>query len=335
MGILQKDRHGARALKPPIPVPEIWVQRIKQDEETDDDTTSAQETQLMQTLRSQALDLATRVDFTWLEQSKLLKHIGESLSSLKRLSEVSLATLGYLRQVAIPMFVECYFLPSDIAVRRQVIPILKSLSALDPSCIDNVLQANLLAFIGAREQYHELEMFHAADATIAAEVYGRQLVSQRALALEVLASVPQGFPVIRRFVSDVLAYAASALDASLPQLCEPRQDIGSVELVGLREDCTQIMRLVFMCVSKLIAEDSGGAQGPAIAGDLQSAILASMRAPSPGFVEQTLARVYALCWQLVGSDNAALKSRQVAAMVMVALIEGAGMPRQQRAVALA
>ncbi|KAJ2563687.1 hypothetical protein GGH12_002455 [Coemansia sp. RSA 1822] len=335
MGILQKDRHGARALKPPIPVPEIWEQRIKQDEETDDDTTSAQETQLMQTLRSQALDLATRVDLTWLEQSKLLKHIGESLSSLKRLSEVSLATLGYLRQVAIPMFVECYFMPSDIAVRRQVIPILKSLSALDPSCIDNVLQANLLAFIGAREQYHELEMFHAADATIAAEVYGRQLVSQRALALEVLASVPQGFPVIRRFVSDVLAYAASALDASLPQLCEPRQDIGSVELVGLREDCTQIMRLVFMCVSKLIAEDVGGTHGPAIAGDLQSAILASMRAPSPGFVEQTLARVYALCWELVGSDNAALKSRQVAAMVMVALIEGSGLSRQQRAVALA
>ncbi|KAJ2823252.1 hypothetical protein IWW50_003859, partial [Coemansia erecta] len=335
MGILQKDRHGARALKPPIPVPEIWMERINEDQETDSDSVSAQETQLMQALRAHTVDLATRgEDLTWLEQSKLLKHIGESLSGLKRLSEVSLATLSFLREVAIPIFVECYFMPSDIAVRRQAIPIIKSLSALDPSCLDNVLQANLLAFIGARSQYQELETFHAADARVTADVYERQLVSQRAQALEVLASVPQGFPVIRRFVSDVLAYAATALDETLPQLCEPRQDIGSVELVALREDCTQIMRLVFMCVSKLIAEEQPK-QGAAIAGDLQAAILASMRTPSPGYVEKTLSRVYALCWELVGSDNAALNSRQVAAMVMVALIEGAGLPREQRAVALA
>ncbi|KAJ2850414.1 hypothetical protein IWW36_001903 [Coemansia brasiliensis] len=334
MGILQKDRRGTRALKPPIPVPDIWTERIKVDQETDDEAASDQEMQLMQRVRSDCVDLATQADITWLEQSKLLKSIDMSLSGLRKLPQVSLSTLSYLRQVAIPMFVECYFMPNDMAVRRQAIPLIKVSSALDPSCVDNVLQANLLAFVGMQEKYHEMDVLSTADREVTELVYARQLVGQRAQALEVLASVPQGFPVIRRFVSDVLAFAANSLDDALPQLRSPRKGLGSVELVALRDDCTQLMRLVFMCLSKLLAEDVGTKES-AVGDDLLTAILASMRTPSPGFVEQTLTRVYALSWDLIGCEHAAINSRQVAAMVLVSLIEGAGLSKQNRAVALA
>ncbi|KAJ1868675.1 hypothetical protein LPJ55_005837, partial [Coemansia sp. RSA 990] len=334
MGILQKDRRGTRALKPPIPVPDIWTERIKVDQETDDETASAQETQLMQRVRSDCVDLATQADTTWLEQSKLLKSIDMSLSGLRRLPQVSLSTLSYLRQVAIPMFAECYFMPNDMAVRRQAIPLIKASSALDPSCVDSVLQANLLAFVGMQEKYAEMDVLSIADKEVAEQVYARQLVGQRAQALEVLASVPQGFPVIRRFVSDVLAFAANALEDTLPRLRTLRKGLGSVELVALRDDCTHLMRLMFMCLSKLLAEDVGSKES-AIGDDLLTAILASMRLPSHGFVEQTLARVYALSWDLIGCEHASLNSRQVAAMVLVSLIEGAGLSKQNRAVALA
>ncbi|KAJ1727068.1 hypothetical protein LPJ61_004781, partial [Coemansia biformis] len=331
MGILQKDRRGTRGAKPPIPVPGCWLARIGNDRrDSDDDASSKEEALLMQRLRSQADELAACSDATWMEQSKWLKATEVQLAGLKRLAEISPATLSFLRAVAIPMFVECYFLPADVVARRQAIPVIKALSQLDPSCVDSVLQANLLAYIGAQDRYAELEVQDIVDGWCADEAYARQTAGQRALALEVLANVPLGLAVMRRFTSDILAYAAASLDRALPDLSSPSGDAGSVEVAALRDACTQHMRLACLCVSKLVSDDAQDA-----CGSLQLAILASMRSPSPGFVEQTLARMYALCWQLVGCEHASLSGRQVAAMVLVALIEGAGTSREGRAVALA
>ncbi|KAJ1733379.1 hypothetical protein LPJ72_002900 [Coemansia sp. Benny D160-2] len=342
MGILQKDRHGTKSTKPPIPVPDCWIERIRADADVgaaDDEEgkaekgaaelgdESSEETGIMQLLRTLTTELATKSDTTWLEQSKRLKAIDNHLSGLGRLSEVSSATLLHVRTVMIPIFVECYFLPSDLAVRRQAIPLIKHLSQLDPSCVDNVLQANLLAFIGSPKSIcAELDVFDTADSKVADDIYSRQSARHRAQALEVLATVPQGFPVISRFVSEVLAYTSSTLDDTLPRLHNPQQGLGSVELVALREDCGQIIRLVFLCISKLMSEDSSA--------DIQSAILASMRIPSPGFVEKTLLRVYQLCWDLLSCEHASLNSRQVAALVLVSLIEGSGLTTKQRAILL-
>ncbi|KAJ1797881.1 hypothetical protein LPJ59_002853 [Coemansia sp. RSA 2399] len=282
----------------------------------------------MHELRKQIAGLAAKGDtVTWLEQSKRLKVIDGYLLGLHRLAEVSEETLLYLRTVAIPILVECYFLPSDLVVRRQAIPLIKQLSQLDPSCVDNVLQANLLAFIDApNDLCAEFDVFETADATIANTFYARLPVRHCAQALEVLATIPQGYPVIRRFVSEVLAYAASALDNALPQLHSPTQGLGSVELVALRDDCGQLIRLVFLCISKLMSDE------PSV--DIQEAILASMRIPSREFVEETLLRVYHLCWDLISCDHASLNSRQVAALVHVSLIEGSGLTTKQRAILL-
>ncbi|KAJ2402195.1 hypothetical protein GGI23_000888 [Coemansia sp. RSA 2559] len=334
MGILQKDRHGTKGTKPPISVPDCWIERIKADATDDgesaenDARSNSKEVDIMHELRKQIAELAAKGDTaTWLEQSKRLKVIEGYLLSLQRLAEVSEATLSYLRTVAIPIFVECYFLPTDLVVRRQAIPLIKQLSLLDPSCVDNVLQANLLAFIDApKDLCAEFDVFETADATIANDFYLRLPVRHCAQALEVLATIPQGSPVIRRFVSEVLAYAASALDNALPQLHNPTQGLGSVELVALRDDCGQLIRLVFLCISKLMSEE------PSV--DIQEAILASMRIPSREFVEETLLRVYHLCWDLISCDHASLNSRQVAALVHVSLIEGSGLTTKQRAILL-
>ncbi|KAJ2716244.1 hypothetical protein H4R19_000753, partial [Coemansia spiralis] len=331
MSIVQNDRRGTRGTKQPIPVPACWLARIGQDRsDTDDDACSKDEALLMQRLRAQADELAASSGATWMEQSKRLKAVEVHLAGLKRLAEISPATLSYLRTVAIPMYVECYFLPADVAVRRQAIPVVKSLSLLDPTCVDSVLQANLLAYIGAQGRYAELGVQDTVDAWCADEAYARQTAGQRAIALEVLANVPLGLSVMRRFASDIMAYAATALDQTLPRLYAPPSGAGTVEVAALADACTQHMRLACLCVSKLVAEDARGADG-----SLQEAILASMRSPSPEFVHETLARTYVLAWQLVDCDKASLNGRQVAAMVLVALIEGAGMSREARAVALA
>ncbi|KAJ1663299.1 hypothetical protein IW140_005150 [Coemansia sp. RSA 1813] len=334
MGILQKDRHSTKGSKPPIPVPDCWIERIKADidigidNDSDEQLPDDIEADIMHNLRAQIAELAAKGDTTWLEQSKRLKVIDGHLLGLQRLAEVSSATLSYLRTVAIPIFVECYFLPSDLAVRRQAIPLIKQLSLLDPSCVDNVLQANLLAYIGApKDLFDEFDVFDTADSTISEDFYAKQPVRHRAQALEVLATVPQGFPVIRRFVSEVLAYAAGALDNALPLLHSPMQGLGSVEITALRDDCGQTIRLVFLCISKLMFEGDSSA-------DIQEAILASMRIPSRGFVEETLLRVYQLCWDLISCEHASLNSRQVAALVHVSLIEGSGLTSKQRAILL-
>ncbi|KAJ2805242.1 hypothetical protein H4R20_002170 [Coemansia guatemalensis] len=301
----------------------------------------------MERLRSLTSELAN-TEATWLQQSKWLKEIEQQLSGLKKQPEVSLSTLSYLRSVAIPVFVECFFLPNEGTVRRQIIPIIKALSALDPSYVDSAVQANLLAYIGAQSCYQELLEQQKEKTGIAAdpeaiEIYDAQAVGHHAHAVEVLVDVPQGMAVVRRYVSDVLVYAAKALEASLPRLCgegdlnqqqqqQREEAMGSAELVLLRDNCTQIIRVVFLCLSKAAA-DSDDSVGKA--DSLQTAILASMRTPLPEYVEHTLARIYTLCWVLIGCESAALNSRQVAAMVLVALIEGAGLSRTGRAKALA
>ncbi|PIA13160.1 hypothetical protein COEREDRAFT_89799 [Coemansia reversa NRRL 1564] len=349
MGVLQRDRRGTRALKQPIPVLKRWMERIEYDHskphqtEEDENCVSKEESQLMERLDSLTSELANTAA-TWLEQSKWLKEIEHQLSALKKLPEVCLSTLSYLRTVAIPMFVECFFLPNEGTVRRQIIPIIKALSALDPSCVDSAIQANLLAYIGAQPCYQELLEQQLEKAGIAAdpeaiEIYDAQPVGHHAHAVEVLVDMPLGMAVVRRYVSDVLVYAAKALEASLPRLCgeagsnqKQQQAMGSAELVLLRENCTQVIRLVFLCLSRA-AVDNDNSVGNV--DSLQTTILASMRTPLPEYVEQTLARIYALCWVLIGCESAALNSRQVAAMVLVALIEGAGLSHTGRAKALA
>ncbi|KAJ2557812.1 hypothetical protein EV175_001118, partial [Coemansia sp. RSA 1933] len=338
----QKDRHASKGARLPIPVPACWIQRIKADADdicADDEQAAAaadadcdasiikREADIMLELRAQIAELAAKDDTTWLEQSKRLKVIDHHLLGLQRLEEVSSPTLSYLRSVAIPIFVECYFLPSDLAVRRQAIPLIKQLSLLDPSYVDNVLQANLLAFIGVPKAFcDDFDVFETANATVSSHFYAKQPARHRAQALEVLATIPQGAPVARRFVGEVLAYAAAALDSALPQLHSPAQGLGSVELVVLRDDCAQLIRLVFLCISKLMSEDSSV--------NIQDAILASMRIPSRAFVEETLLRMYNLCWDLISCDHATLNARQVAALVHVALIEGSGLTIKQRSAML-
>ncbi|KAJ1829118.1 hypothetical protein LPJ56_000627, partial [Coemansia sp. RSA 2599] len=349
MGILQKDKRGTKSARAPIPVPSFWLDRIQANPllpalSPADALDSAPEQRatifddaeraLVDRIHEQILALAADtpnadVAVTWLGQSKRLKTLEGLLNRLTRLSLMSPPTLSFLRTVAVPMLVECFFLPEDTTVRRQILPIIKALSCIDPSCVDCVLQANLLAFIDAQGFYRELDTFAIVDQQLTAQYYPRQPVWQRAHALEILAGVPQGLPVVRRFVSDVLAYCANALEIALPDLRCPKQGQGSVELVALREDCTQIIRLVFLCLSKLMAED------PNLSAGILPAILASMRTPLPGYVEKTLARIYRLCWDLISCDNASLNSRQVAAMVLVSLIQGAGLRPAQCAAQLA
>ncbi|KAJ2235931.1 hypothetical protein IWW45_002186, partial [Coemansia sp. RSA 485] len=334
MGILQKDRRGTKSAKAPIPVPSFWLERINA-APLNDTASSPQPGNsaavVVSQLRDQLLLLATSDSdiVTWLDQSKYLKTIQSQLTALTRHSQMEPSTLQFLRSVAVPMLIECFFLPQDTAIRRQILPIIKLLSTIDPSCVDGALQANLLAFIDAQGYYRELDTFSVVDRQLSTNYYSRQPLCVRAHALEVLAGVPQGLPVIQRFVSDVLVYCANALQNALPDLRSPKLGQGSVELVALREDCTQVIRLVFLCLSKIIAQDSEKSGG------ILAIILASMRTPLPGYVEKTLSRLYLLCWDLVGCEHASLNSRQVAAMVLVLLIQGTGLPPAQCAIELA
>ncbi|KAJ2857987.1 hypothetical protein J3B02_000611 [Coemansia erecta] len=342
MGLLQKDKRGSKSPKAPIPVPSFWLDRIYADSLTPTispaDTpaspgraaiTDSAEKHLVDHIHKHILQLTTDpqdpdVPVTWLDQSKQLKALELQLTRLTRLSHMSPPTLSFLRSVVIPMLIECFFLPEDAAIRRQILPLIKALSAIDPTCVDNMLQANLLAFIDAQGYYRELDTFALVNHQLSALYYSRQSVCQRAHALEILAGIPQGLPVIKRFASDVLVYCANALHVALPNLRYPKQGQGSVELVSLREDCTQAIRLVFLCLSKLTADDDDD-ESKSSAGILDI-ILASMRTPLPGYVEKTIERIYSLCWDLISCDSASLNSRQVAAMVLVSLIQGTGLP---------
>ncbi|KAI8318989.1 hypothetical protein GQ54DRAFT_57089 [Martensiomyces pterosporus] len=341
MGILQKDKRGNKGAKRPIPVPPCWQHRIQADQQQEqscmpaETADSQKEVQFLQALKSELAQLARETESTWLDQSKHLKLIERHLVGLQKLSGVSSPTLSYLRSTVVPIAVECFFLPSDVIVRRQAIPIIKVLSVLDPSMVDAVLQANLLLFVDAQEKYlEEFDTFKIADQQIASVVYAEQGWGQKAQALQALVNVPLGFPVVARFVGDVLEYLAHALESTLPGLQQRESEMGSVELIALCDDATQIIRLAFLCISKL-ASDGEEEGGRSVACDLQQVIMASMRVPGEGVVEKTLGRIYALCWDLIACERATLNSRQVAAMTLVALIEGSGLPAKQRAAALA
>ncbi|KAI7824451.1 putative death-receptor fusion protein-domain-containing protein [Kickxella alabastrina] len=333
MGILQKDKRGTKGTKSPIPVPSSWLDRINQAGFLDTTATSnSKEKILTHKLYDQMLGLATAASndkinntVTWLEQSKLLKSVEQTLAKLTQQPALSAETLGLLRTAAVPMFVECFFLPNDVVVRRQSIQTIKSLSLLDKAAVDAALQANMLAFLGTQGYHREVQALEMVSREVSTDIYAWQTVGQRAQAIELLASIPEGLSVVRQFVTDVLVFSANALDAGMPLLHNPKQGVGSVEIVALRDDCTQVVRLVFLCLSKLAANSRG----------LQAAIVESMHEPLPGYVEKTLGRVYRLCWDIIGCDGAALNSRQVAAMVLVHLIEGSGLPPADRAAALA
>ncbi|KAJ1961595.1 hypothetical protein GGI12_003162 [Dipsacomyces acuminosporus] len=332
MGILQKDKRGTKGTKPPIPVPANWKQRIEADQaglEGDED--SQKEKEIMAKLQEEIGRLAKDTETTWLAQSKRLKVVEKQIAGLQMLAGVSSRTLTYLRSVLIPVAIECFFLPSDVITRRQAIPIIKLLSVLDPSAVDAVFQANLLAFIGAGAKYEAFDTWSVADKAVASEVYAKQTAGHRAQALQTLANVPLGFPVVARFIGDVLDFVADALEPALPALQDPQSELGSVELIALCGEISQIVRLAFLCISKLMSSDTADSQGRSVACNLQKVILASMRSTSMDAIGRTLARLYALCWDLISCERATLTARQVGAMTLVALIEGSGLPTASRA----
>ncbi|KAJ1823702.1 hypothetical protein GGH91_000573 [Coemansia sp. RSA 2671] len=307
MGVSKdSNKRSSQGIKAPIPVPGSWATRVASNRYAPSDTSD--ETESMQRLHDRLCALAAALETTWLEQKEHLKAVEQILNRFaKQKVPPSQPALDYLRVVAAPILVECYFLPSDIAVRRfTLLPIqlvTTILGSLD--CVIPLLRANLLAFIGAPNKGS------LAVSESASEAYTAQTGGQRAHAIEVLASTSQGTLAIGQTVGDILSFAASEFDIALQRLTGPTQGMGSAELVSVRDECTQAVRLVFLCMSKFA--------GPGI-GDTAAA---------------TLTRIYELCWSLISCDIAALNSRQVAAMTLVQLVECSGLPAAERASVLA
>ncbi|KAJ2861015.1 hypothetical protein GGH94_005166 [Coemansia aciculifera] len=307
MGILKDSKRTPQGIKAPIPVPGSWATRVANSNDYVPSTTS-DEVEPMLKLQAHIRALATDLETTWLEQEAHLKAAEIILNGfIKHKLQLSQQALDYLRLVAAPIFVECYFLPSNIVIRRRtLLPIQLLTTVVDSSeCVVPLLQANFLAFIGAPTKGSE-----AVDGPTRA-VYAAQTGGQRAQAIEMLASTSQGGLVVGQFIGDILSFAANELEPALLRLTGPPQGMGSAELVLVRDGCTQAVRLVFLCLSKF-ASSTDTAKDAA-----------------------TLPRIYELCWNLIGCDNAALNSRQVAAMVLVQLIECSGQPPAERAAMLA
>ncbi|KAJ2742704.1 hypothetical protein GGI20_004288 [Coemansia sp. BCRC 34301] len=299
MGILAKTK--TRNVKAPIPVPSSWAARLAATGNHDESVAK---------LHGHIHALATTPNkaMTWLEQSTHLK-AADMLLRGKPLDK------DYLRLVAAPIFVECFFLPSDTSVRRLALPLLQGLfSALGSSHMVPLVQAQLLAFIGCAQSNEDV-----------VEIYRRQTGGQHAHAIELLAGTAYGSQIIDLIIGDIIGFAAAELETALKQLAkeeeeeEEEEGMGSAEALQVRDNCTQAVRLVFLCLSKR----AGSSERPL---DQDVKPLA-------------LARVYELCWDLVGCNGvstiAVLNSRQVAAMVLVQLIEGSGQPPALRAQTLA
>ncbi|KAJ2399310.1 hypothetical protein GGI10_006430, partial [Coemansia sp. RSA 2530] len=292
MGVSKdSNKRSSQGIKAPIPVPGSWATRVASNRYAPSDTSD--ETESMQGLHDRLCALATALETTWLEQKEHLKAVEQILNRFaKQKVPPSQPALDYLRVVAAPILVECYFLPSDIAVRRFTLLPIQLVTAILGSlgCAIPLLRANLLAFIGAPNKGS------LAVSESASEAYTAQTGGQRAHAIEVLASTSQGTLAIGQTVGDILSFAASEFDIALQRLTGPTQGMGSAELASVRDECTQAVRLVFLCMSKFA--------GPGI-GDTAAA---------------TLTRIYELCWNLISCDIAALNSRQVAAMTLVQLV---------------
>ncbi|KAJ2487944.1 hypothetical protein IWW37_005034 [Coemansia sp. RSA 2050] len=304
----ESKKRGSQGIKAPIPVPGSWATRVASSSNSRFSGDTSDETEPMQRLHDHICALATALDTTWLEQREHLKAAEQILNRLiKQKVQLSQHALGYLRAVAAPIFVECYFLPSDITIRRHTLLPIQLVTAISGSldCVSPLLQANLLAFIGAPNKGS------LAVDSLTSEAYAAQTGGQRAHAIEVLASTSQGSLTIGRTVGDILGFATSEFDIALQRLTGPTQGMGSAELVSVRDECTQAVRLVFLCMSKFASSSV-----------IDTAPL-------------TLTQIYELCWSLVSCDIAALNSRQVAAMTLVQLVECSGLPAAERASALA
>ncbi|KAJ2259461.1 hypothetical protein GGI01_003630 [Coemansia sp. RSA 376] len=306
MGILKDNKRSPKGIHAPIPVPSIWATRVAANSYVLSD-----EAEPMLKLQDHIRALATDMETTWLEQEAHLKAVESVLSGfIKQKPELSQQALDYLRLVAAPIFAECYFLPSSIVIRRRILlPIQLLTTVVDSSeCVIPLLKANFLAFIGAMTTTKDAK---AVDGQIR-EVYAAQTGGQRAQAIEMLANTSHGGPVVGQYIGDILGFAANELEPALSRLTGPSsQGMGSAELVLVRDGCTQAVRLVFLCLSKFASSTDTAKDA------------------------ETLARIYELCWTLIECDNAALNSRQVAAMVLVQLVECSGQAPADRAAVLA
>ncbi|KAJ1942006.1 hypothetical protein FBU59_003332, partial [Linderina macrospora] len=326
MGILQKNKRGTKGARRPIPVLPCWAQRIEASPREAPDTANPKEAVLLQRLSEEATRLSAEHSATWLEQSKHLKAIEKHLVDLEKIEDMSEPTLGFVRSVLVPLAVECFFLPSDVTVRRQAIPLIKVLSSMDPSAVNGSLRQHLLAFINKQCDDSSVD-------TATVEEYAKHGAGHQAQALQTLVGISVGLPVVRRMADAVLAHIAGSLEDILPQLHEPSSSLGSAERVAMREDCTHVIRLAFLVISKFLQRDGGNKQAVC---NLHDEILAALAPPAAaGCVRNILAHLYGLCWSVVGCDGAMLEAREVAAMVLVALISGSGMSAHDRAVALA
>ncbi|KAJ2801589.1 hypothetical protein H4S07_004893, partial [Coemansia furcata] len=305
MGVLKdNNKRKSQGIRAPIPVPGSWAIRVA--DSNYHPSAGSAEADPMLKLQDHIRALATDLETSWLEQQSHLKAAEEVLSDfIRQKIQLSEQALNYLRLVAAPIFVECYFLPSDVVVRRRTLLSIQLITSLVDSSeyVIPLLQANLLAFIGSPNTGF-------VDGPTS-EVYAAQTGGQRAHAIEVLASTSQGGLVIGQFIGELVNFAANQLEAALLRLTGPPQGMGSAELALVRDGCTQAVRLVFLCLSKFATT--------------------SITDTAP----LTLARIYEPCWNLIECDNAALNSRQVAAMIIVQLIECSGQPPAERAAALA
>ncbi|KAJ1951364.1 hypothetical protein EC988_004064, partial [Linderina pennispora] len=327
MGILQKNKRGTKGARRPIPVVPCWAERIEASPYQASGTANSKEAALLQKLSDEAGRLSTERSATWLEQSKHLKAIEKHLVDLEKIEGISEATLGFVRSALVPLAVECFFLPSDVTVRRQAIPLIKALSSMDPSAVNGSLRQHLLAFINKASSDAD------AVSTAIVDEYAKHGAGHQAQALQTLVGISVGLPVVRRMADAVLSHIARSLEKIVPQLHEPSPDLGSAEVVAMREDCTHVIRLAFLVISKFLQREDGSRQG---ACNLQDEVLAALAPPaSPDSVRAVLAQLYLLCWSVVGCEGAMLEAREVAAMVLVALIGGSGMSVRDQAVALA
>ncbi|KAJ2433210.1 hypothetical protein GGF42_009440, partial [Coemansia sp. RSA 2424] len=235
MGIL-KNKRSAKGFKAPIPVPSSWATRV---------TAAADNIgEPLAKLNGHIHALATTptLETTWLEQSAHLRAAGEIISCKQKASGsggmLNEQGLEYLRVVAAPIFIECYFLPSDITVRRLALPLIQGLmAAIGSSSVVSLVQANFLAFIGAsHKQYPELTTIgnYNVDRSIT-DVYAGQTGGQRAHAIELLASTAYGGQIIGQFTGDVLSFAAAELETAVHRI-ERDEGMGAAEASQVRDD---------------------------------------------------------------------------------------------------
>ncbi|KAJ2899220.1 hypothetical protein IWW38_001068, partial [Coemansia aciculifera] len=299
---MAKLKTHAKGIRVPIPVPGAWAALVGDSNRfTGDDIISE--------LHSHIHALATTSGplTTFSEQSVHLKAATHLLSKLAATTTLTHESDCYLRSVAAPILVECYFLPSDTMVRRQTLPPIQGLmSVIDASCVMSLVEAQFLAFIGA------------SSASVV-DAYARQTSGQRAQAIELLASTSFGGKVLGRFTGNVLRLATAELEIAVRRMnsSDERKE-STAEALQVRDDCAQTVRLILLCLSN----------------DKRQSTQQSLLLEDTALLQQ----IYYRCWDVVGCKGSSiveLNSRQVAAMVLVHLVEGSSQSPAERAQALA